>query len=129
MIGPGQALDTNRFHVICVNSLKLVDSIEALCLEVDAVLLTGVDGRQQLAQARPVLAARKRVFIDKPAGSFKDAHLQGRTGDGRRPAPRGCLSLDAAHGNRQKEKGTVEGHSRRERREVGDETERGWLLK
>lgn len=54
--------------------VELVDSIEALCLEVDAVMLTSVDGRQHLAQARPVFAARKRVFIDKPlAGSFKDA--------------------------------------------------------
>jgi predicted dehydrogenase len=54
--------------------VKLVDSIEALCREVDAVMLTSVDGRQHLAQVRPVFAARKRVFVDKPlAGSFKDA--------------------------------------------------------
>ncbi|HVR72258.1 MAG TPA: Gfo/Idh/MocA family oxidoreductase, partial [Vicinamibacteria bacterium] len=54
--------------------VELVDSIEALCLRVDAVMLTSVDGRQHLAQARPVFAARKRVFIDKPlAGSFADA--------------------------------------------------------
>ena len=54
--------------------VELVDSIEALCLRVDAVMLTSVDGRQHLAQARPVFAARKRVFIDKPlAGSFEDA--------------------------------------------------------
>jgi predicted dehydrogenase len=54
--------------------VELVDSIEALCLKVDAVMLTSVDGRQHLAQARPVFAARKRVFIDKPlAGSFEDA--------------------------------------------------------
>jgi predicted dehydrogenase len=54
--------------------VRLVDSIEALCRDVDAVILTSVDGRQHLAQARPVFAARKRVFIDKPlAGSFKDA--------------------------------------------------------
>jgi predicted dehydrogenase len=54
--------------------VELVDSIEALCARVDAVILTSVDGRHHLAQARPVFAARKRVFIDKPlAGSFKDA--------------------------------------------------------
>jgi predicted dehydrogenase len=54
--------------------VQLVDSIEALCGRVDAVLLTSVDGRQHLAQVRPVFAARKRVFIDKPlAGSFADA--------------------------------------------------------
>ena len=54
--------------------VELVDSIEALCSRVDAVMLTSVDGRQHLAQVRHVFAARKRVFIDKPlAGSFKDA--------------------------------------------------------
>ena len=54
--------------------VELVDSIEALCRRVDAVMLTSVDGRQHLAQVRPVFAARKRVFIDKPlAGSFEDA--------------------------------------------------------
>jgi len=54
--------------------VELVDSIEALCSRVDAVMLTSVDGRQHLAQVRPVFAARKRVFVDKPlAGSFKDA--------------------------------------------------------
>lgn len=59
--------------------VALVDSIEALCLEVDAVMLTSVDGRQHLAQVRPVFAARKRVFIDKPlAGSFKDAQVIAR---------------------------------------------------
>jgi predicted dehydrogenase len=54
--------------------VELVDSIEGLCRKVDAVILTSVDGRQHLAQVRPVFAAKKRVFIDKPlAGSFKDA--------------------------------------------------------
>jgi predicted dehydrogenase len=54
--------------------VELVDSIEALCRKVDAVMVTSVDGRQHLAQVRPVFAAGKRVFIDKPlAGSFKDA--------------------------------------------------------
>jgi hypothetical protein len=38
------------------------------------VLLESVDGRPHLAQVRPVIAAHKPVFIDKPiAGSFKDA--------------------------------------------------------
>jgi predicted dehydrogenase len=41
---------------------------------VDVVLLESVDGRPHLAQARPVLQARKPVFIDKPvAGSLADA--------------------------------------------------------
>jgi predicted dehydrogenase len=55
-------------------NVPLVDSIEELVKRVDAVMLTSVDGRQHLAQARPVFAAKKRVFIDKPmAGSLKDA--------------------------------------------------------
>lgn len=47
-------------------SITLVDSIEALVDRVDAVMLTSVDGRVHLEQARPVLAARKPLFIDKP---------------------------------------------------------------
>ncbi|HEV3026047.1 MAG TPA: Gfo/Idh/MocA family oxidoreductase [Planctomycetota bacterium] len=53
--------------------VEIVDSVEALCAKVDAVLLESVDGRPHLAQARPIFAAKKRVFIDKPlAGSYKD---------------------------------------------------------
>ncbi|NBO65305.1 MAG: gfo/Idh/MocA family oxidoreductase [Acidobacteria bacterium] len=55
-------------------NVELVSSIEELCRKVDAVLLESVDGRPHLAQVRPVMAARKRVFIDKPfAGSYRDA--------------------------------------------------------
>ena len=54
--------------------VKIVASIEELCQQVDAVLLESVDGRPHLEQARPVLMARKPVFIDKPlAGSLHDA--------------------------------------------------------
>jgi predicted dehydrogenase len=53
--------------------VKIVDSIEALCAEVDVVMLESVDGRPHLAQARPVIQARKPLFIDKPmAGSLRD---------------------------------------------------------
>lgn len=53
--------------------VEIVDSIETLCTKVDAVLLESVDGRPHLAQAKPIFAAKKRVFIDKPmAGSYKD---------------------------------------------------------
>jgi hypothetical protein len=55
-------------------NVELVSSIEELCQKVDAVLLESVDGRPHLAQVRPVFAARKPVFIDKPfAGNLKDA--------------------------------------------------------
>lgn len=48
-------------------------TIEAMLREVDAVMLLSVDGRPHLAQARPVIAAHKPLFLDKPmAGSLKD---------------------------------------------------------
>jgi len=53
--------------------VKIVPTIEELCREVDAVLLMSVDGRPHLEQAKPVIAAKKPMFIDKPmAGSLKD---------------------------------------------------------
>lgn len=45
------------------------DSIEALCTNVDVVMLESVDGRVHLAQAKPVIAAHKPLFIDKPMAS------------------------------------------------------------
>ena len=57
-----------------VYGVKIVPTIEELCQQVDVVLLESVDGRPHLAQARPVIQARKRLFIDKPvAGSLRDA--------------------------------------------------------
>ncbi|HEY2945732.1 MAG TPA: Gfo/Idh/MocA family oxidoreductase [Vicinamibacteria bacterium] len=54
--------------------IEFVESIEDLCRKVDAVLLESVDGRVHLAQVRPVFAARKRVFVDKPfSASYADA--------------------------------------------------------
>src|SRR2546422_7047628 len=53
--------------------VRIYESIEELCLDVDAVLLESVDGRPHLEQAKPILKARKRLFIDKPmAGSLRD---------------------------------------------------------
>lgn len=53
--------------------VTIVPTIEELCRAVDAVMLTSVDGRPHLEQARPVIAAGKPMFIDKPmAGSLKD---------------------------------------------------------
>ena len=49
--------------------VKIVESIEELCRQVDAVLLTSNDGRVHLAQARVVIAAHKLLFIDKPLAS------------------------------------------------------------
>lgn len=54
--------------------VELIGSIEELCRRVDAVLLLSVDGRVHLEQVKPVFAARKPVFIDKPlAANFRDA--------------------------------------------------------
>jgi predicted dehydrogenase len=53
--------------------VEIVDSIEELCQKVDGVLLESVDGRPHLKQAKPVIAAKKPLFIDKPmAGSLAD---------------------------------------------------------
>jgi predicted dehydrogenase len=56
--------------------VEIVDSIDTLLSKVDAVLLLSIDGRPHLAQARPVFAAKKPVFIDKPiAASLADAMI------------------------------------------------------
>jgi len=58
----------DKWHV------KIVASIEELCSQVDAVMLNSIDGRIHLAQARPIFAAHKPVFIDKPlASTLEDA--------------------------------------------------------
>ena len=54
--------------------VEIVAEIDELLKRVDAVLLESVDGRPHLAQARPVIAAGKPLFIDKPmAASLADA--------------------------------------------------------
>ncbi|MBI1372963.1 MAG: gfo/Idh/MocA family oxidoreductase [Phycisphaera sp.] len=54
--------------------VEIVDSIPALLEKVDAVCLESNDGRVHLEQVRPVIAAGKPVFVDKPvAGSLVDA--------------------------------------------------------
>ena len=53
--------------------VEIVDTIEQLCEKVDGVLLESVDGRPHLKQARPVIAASKPLFVDKPvAASLPD---------------------------------------------------------
>ncbi len=54
--------------------VEIVASIDDLLRRVDVVMLMSVDGRVHLAQARPVIAAGKPLFIDKPmAASLADA--------------------------------------------------------
>ncbi|MFC1757938.1 Gfo/Idh/MocA family protein [Planctomycetota bacterium] len=53
--------------------VTICPSIDAMLEQVDAVLLETNDGRPHLEQIRPVLAAKKPVFVDKPAaGSLAD---------------------------------------------------------
>jgi hypothetical protein len=62
--------------------VRIVPTIEELARDVDAVLLTSVDGRVHLAQARAVIAARKPLFIDKPlAATLEDAREIARLAD------------------------------------------------
>jgi predicted dehydrogenase len=54
--------------------VEIVPDIATLLSKVDAVLMTSIDGRIHLAQAKPVIAAHKPLFIDKPlAATLEDA--------------------------------------------------------
>jgi hypothetical protein len=56
------------------HGIEICESIEEMLPKVDVVLLESVDGRPHLEQARPVIAAGKPLYIDKPlAGSLADA--------------------------------------------------------
>jgi predicted dehydrogenase len=53
--------------------VEIVGSIDELLKRVDVVFVESVDGRPHLEQVRPVLAAHKPVFVDKPcAGTLAD---------------------------------------------------------
>ncbi len=55
-------------------AVEIVPDIPTLLSKVDVVLLTSVDGRVHLEQARAVIAAHKPLFIDKPlAATLEDA--------------------------------------------------------
>ncbi len=54
--------------------VEIVPRIEDLCGKVDAILLTSVDGRPHLEEARRIFTCRKPVWIDKPlASTLEDA--------------------------------------------------------
>lgn len=54
--------------------VKLVDSLDELLRQCDAVMIMSVDGRKHLAEATAVLKAGKRVYIGRPlAASLPDA--------------------------------------------------------
>lgn len=65
------SLSRDRVHNITAqlqekHQLKIVDSIEAVAAESDAIFLESVDGRQHLAQFKQLAPFKKPVFIDKP---------------------------------------------------------------
>jgi predicted dehydrogenase len=63
-------------EAVAKHGVQIVNSIEELLPLVDAVLLETNDGHPRLQQARQVIAARKKMFIDKPvAASLKDTGL------------------------------------------------------
>jgi hypothetical protein len=54
--------------------IEFSPDIPSLCRKVDGILLESVDGRVHLEQVKPVFAAHKPVFIDKPlAATLEDA--------------------------------------------------------
>jgi predicted dehydrogenase len=54
--------------------VAMVDSIDQLLKQVDVVMILSIDGRKHLAEVRPVFAAGRPVFVDKPiAGSLAEA--------------------------------------------------------
>jgi hypothetical protein len=56
------------------HGVRVVNTIPEMLGECDAVLLCSLDGRLHPGQAKPVLEARKPVFVDKPlAASVREA--------------------------------------------------------
>ena len=54
--------------------VEMVDSVDELLKRVDAVMIMSLDGRTHLEQARPVLQAKKPLYIGRPlAASLADA--------------------------------------------------------
>ncbi len=64
----------DKYTQECIDKgVKIYGTIEEMVQNVDGVMLESVDGRPHLEQAKPVIAAKKPLFIDKPmAGSLAD---------------------------------------------------------
>ncbi len=63
-----------QLEPVAALGVEIVDSIDELLQKVDVVMILSIDGRTHLEQVRPVFAARKPVYVDKPiAGSLVDA--------------------------------------------------------
>ena len=80
-----EVVDTYAAELRDKYKVEFVPDIPTLCTKVDAVLLESVDGRTHLRQIKPVIAAGKPVFIDKPlAASYEDAKEIARLADEKR---------------------------------------------
>ena len=72
--GSAGRVDRYAEEVRSMWGVEIVPDISTLLSKVDGVLLSSIDGRVHLAQARPVIAAHKLLFIDKPlAATLEDA--------------------------------------------------------
>lgn len=78
---PGGSPDVEASHTrverfterVAEYGVDIVQDIPSLVENVDAMILTSVDGRVHLEQVKPVIAAGKPVYIDKPmAASLAD---------------------------------------------------------
>lgn len=49
--------------------VRIVESIAAVCAEVDAVMLLSLDGRPHLEQAKEIMTFGKPLFVDKPVAA------------------------------------------------------------
>ena len=58
--------------------LTVYKTIEELVQNVDGILLESVDGRVHLEQAKPVIAAKKPLYIDKPLGGSLEVGFAAR---------------------------------------------------
>jgi hypothetical protein len=62
--------------------VQIVSSVDELVSQVDAVVITTLDGRKHLEQVLPVMRAGKPLFIDKPlAGTLADAIVIQKCGE------------------------------------------------
>jgi hypothetical protein len=69
------SIDNIQQNIAAMHELgvDIVGTVEDLLPRVDAVMLLSIDGRPHPAQAKPVFAAKKPLFIDKPvAASLED---------------------------------------------------------
>jgi predicted dehydrogenase len=56
--------------------VKIVDDIQILAREVDAIIIGSIDGRTHLKFVRQVLPFRHPVFVDKPLGGTLDDSIE-----------------------------------------------------